>query len=448
MDYKTIRTIVAMSKSNAKPCDIAEEEYRLRIDNPATYCSGIIFDAHEIFAMCVTDLVTHMNDIANTEKAVEKAWSRLPRFAQREYLMQLIAKEVQNTNIIEGVHSTRKELSKALDAASGQNKHTRFSEFTKLFLELADSKEKSVAESVADSVADLNVKSVEKSSVKSAADSNESSTSIPQTLQDIRKIYDSIMHDELESGDTPDGEIFRSGKVSIRDGANNVVHDGDATEAEIQDHLAQMLSLMNSNEVPTLIKACMCHYVFESVHPFYDGNGRTGRFLLALQLHEQLSMPTILSLSSIIYAEKSGYYAAFSKSQELFNCNDLTMFCCTMLKYIKKAQNEVFNNIVLQLKQIIYCMNKLFKFSKKTAISKVQYEVMTILLQNKLFSYNPTPMTRKQLSEYVGNAIAEQVGERKIVSALNGLIELGMVDSIGERPIRYELSKKANEMFA
>lgn len=436
MDYKTIRTIVAMSKSNAKPCDIAEEEYCLRIDNPATYRSGIVFDAHEIFAMCVTDLVTYMNDIANTEKAVEKAWNELPRFAQREYLMQLIAKEVQNTNIIEGVHSTRKELSKALAAASEQNKHTRFSEFTKLFLELADSKEKSVAESVAD----LNVKSV--------ADSNKNGTSIPQTLQDMRKIYNSIMQGELESGDILDGEIFRKKTVSIRDGANNVVHDGDATEAEIQDHLTQMLSLMNSNKVPTLIKACMCHYAFESVHPFYDGNGRTGRFLLALQLHEQLSMPTILSLSSVIYAEKSGYYAAFSKSQELFNCNDLTMFCCTMLQYIKKAQNEVLNNIILQLKQIIYCMNKLFEFSKKTAISKVQYEVMTILLQNKLFSYNPTPMTRKQLSEYVGNAIDEQVGERKIVSALNGLIELGMVDSIGERPIRYELSKKANEMFA
>lgn len=435
MDYKTIRKIVAMSKSNAKPCDIAEEEYRLRIDNPATYRSGIVFDSHEIFATCVTDLVMHMNDISYAEKAVEKAWGRLPRFAQREYLMQLIAKEVQNTNIIEGVHSTRKELSKALDAASEQNKHTRFSEFTKLFLELADSKEKSVAESVAD----LNVESV--------ADSKESSTSIPQTLQDIRKIYNSIMQGELASGDIPDGEIFRKRKVSVRDGANNVVHDGDATEAEIQDHLTQMLSLMNGNKVPTLIKACMCHYAFESVHPFYDGNGRTGRFLLALQLHEQLSMPTILSLSSIIYAEKSGYYAAFSKAQELFNCNDLTMFCCTMLQYIKKAQNEVFDNISVQLKQIIYCMDKLFEFSKKTAISKVQREVLTILLQNKLFSYNPTPMTRKQLSEYVGNAIGEQIGERKIVSALNGLIEIEMVDSIGERPLRYELSKKANEMF-
>ncbi|PKY97229.1 Fic family protein [Gardnerella vaginalis] len=416
MDYKTIRTIVAMSKSNAKPCDIAEEEYRLRIDNPATYRSGIIFDAHEIFAMCVTDLVTCMNYIANTEKAVEKAWNELSRFAQREYLMQLIAKEVQNTNIIEGVHSTRKELSKALDAANEQNKHTRFSEFTKLFLELADS--------------------------------SECDTSIPQTLQDIRKIYDSIMQGELEANNIPDGEIFRSGKVSIRDGANNVVHDGDATEVEIQKHITELLHLMNSAEVPTLIKACMCHYAFESVHPFYDGNGRTGRFLLALQLHEQLSMPTVLSLSSIIYAEKSGYYAAFSKSQELFNCNDLTMFCCTILEYIKKAQSEVFENISVQLKHIIYCMGKLRELFPEEEISKVQREALSILLQNKLFSYNPTPMTRKQLSEYVGNAIDEKIGERKIVSALNGLIELEMVDSIGERPLRYELSKKANEMFA
>ncbi|RIY16627.1 cell filamentation protein Fic, partial [Bifidobacteriaceae bacterium WP012] len=229
---------------------------------------------------------------------------------------------------------------------------------------------------------------------------------------------------------------------------NNVVHDGDATEAEIQKHLTQMLHLMNSSDVPTLIKACMCHYAFESVHPFYDGNGRTGRFLLALQLHEQLSMPTILSLSSIIYAEKSGYYAAFSKAQELFNCNDLTMFCCTMLEYIVKAQGEVFENISVQLKHIIYCMGKLRELFPEEEISKVQREALSILLQNKLFSYNPTPMTRKQLSEYVGNSIGEQVGERKIVSALNGLIEFGMVDSIGERPIRYELSKKANEMFA
>ena len=172
MDYKTIRKIVAMSKSNAKPCDIAEEEYRLRIDNPVTYSSGIVFDAHEIFAMCVTDLVTHIDDIMRAEKIIEKAWNDLPWFAQREYLMQLIAKEVQNTNIIEGVHSTRKELSKALDAACEKNKHTRFSEFTKLFLELADS--------------------------------NECDTSIPQTLQDIRKIYDSIMQGELEASNIPD----------------------------------------------------------------------------------------------------------------------------------------------------------------------------------------------------------------------------------------------------
>ncbi len=443
MDYKSIRKIVAMSKSNAKPCNLAEEEYRLRIDNPATYRSGIVFDSHEIFAMCITDLVMRIDDIMRAEKIIEKAWNDLPRFAQREYLMQLIAKEVQNTNIIEGVHSTRKELSKALDAASEQNKHTRFSEFTKLFLELADSKEKSVSESVAD----LNVKSAAKSSIKSVADSNEIGTSIPQTLQDIRKIYNRIMQGELEAKDIPDGEIFRSGKVSIRDAADNVVHDGDATEAEIQKHLTQMLHLMNNNEVPTLIKACMCHYAFESVHPFYDGNGRTGRFLLALQLHEQLSMPTILSLSSIIYAEKSGYYAAFSKGQELFNCNDLTIFCCTMLEYVERAQIEVFDNISMQLKQIVYCLNKIFEFSKKTAIPKVQREVMAILLQNKLFSYNPNPMSRKQLSEYVSDAIDEKIGERKIVSALNGLIKLGMIDSVGKRPIRYELSKKANEMF-
>lgn len=416
MKYRTIRQVVAMSQSSKKPADIANDEYQLRLSSPSTYRSGIIFHDYELFAMCITDLVTRMNDIVDTEKFIEKAWSKLPRFAQREYLMQLIAKEMQNTNSIEGVHSTRKELTKALEAAEDQKKHTRFSEFAKLFLELADS--------------------------------DEHNTSLPQNLADIRTIYDRIMLDELDAKDAPDGEIFRTGQVNICDATGNVIHQGDVTEAEIQKHLTDMLRFMNNDEVPSLIKACMCHYAFESTHPFYDGNGRTGRFLLALQLHEQLSMPTILSLSSMIDAEKFGYYSAFSKVQEVFNCNDLTMFCYTMLEYIQKAQSDVADNITVQLKQMMYCLDKLRALSKEMVISSIQAEVLAILMQNKLFSYDPKPMTRQQLRNYVGDALDEKIGERKMLTALNGLHENGMIACEGMRPALYTLSEKSLAMFS
>jgi Fic family protein len=59
------------------------------------------------------------------------------------------------------------------------------------------------------------------------------------------------------------------------------------------------------------------HYQFETIHPFYDGNGRTGRILniLYLLLKNHLDMP-ILYLSSHIIANKTAYYALFEEVRE------------------------------------------------------------------------------------------------------------------------------------
>lgn len=58
-----------------------------------------------------------------------------------------------------------------------------------------------------------------------------------------------------------------------------------------------------------LVKMAMIHYQFESIHPFYDGNGRTGRIINILYLIQEglLTMP-ILYLSNYIIKNKSDYY--------------------------------------------------------------------------------------------------------------------------------------------
>ena len=73
----------------------------------------------------------------------------------------------------------------------------------------------------------------------------------------------------------------------------------------------------NDDNIDPLIKLAIIHYQFESIHSFYDGNGRTGRILniLYLVLTELLDTP-ILYLSKYIINNKQKYYRLFQKTRK------------------------------------------------------------------------------------------------------------------------------------
>ncbi len=85
-------------------------------------------------------------------------------------------------------------------------------------------------------------------------------------------------------------------------------------EIEIIYKLLKNLFEYLNNEESSLIKMGILHYQFESIHPFHDGNGRTGRILnvLYLLLKEYLEIP-ILYLSSYIIQNKNEYYRLLRK---------------------------------------------------------------------------------------------------------------------------------------
>jgi len=79
------------------------------------------------------------------------------------------------------------------------------------------------------------------------------------------------------------------------------------TIQKLLDNLEQYIN--EENEIDPLVNMAVIHYQFESIHPFYDGNGRTGRIIniLYLMLKDLLDVP-ILYLSSYIIQNKADYY--------------------------------------------------------------------------------------------------------------------------------------------
>jgi Fic family protein len=78
---------------------------------------------------------------------------------------------------------------------------------------------------------------------------------------------------------------------------------------ELMDNLEQYINDPDIDEYDPLVKMAIIHYQFESIHPFYDGNGRTGRIIniLYLMLNGLLDVP-VLYLSSYIIRTKQDYY--------------------------------------------------------------------------------------------------------------------------------------------
>lgn len=100
--------------------------------------------------------------------------------------------------------------------------------------------------------------------------------------------------------------------TALKDGGGQTVYTPPQDPAEIVALMSGLERFMNDDSlfpVDPLIKMALLHHQFESIHPFYDGNGRTGRILNVLYLVKEglLEIP-VLYLSSHIVQTKAVYY--------------------------------------------------------------------------------------------------------------------------------------------
>lgn len=98
--------------------------------------------------------------------------------------------------------------------------------------------------------------------------------------------------------------------TALRNALDQVVYTPPSGEGVLREKLANLEKFINEEDsIDPLIKMALLHYQFEAIHPFADGNGRTGRILLLLylKLSGLLNTPAIY-LSEYIIKNKADYY--------------------------------------------------------------------------------------------------------------------------------------------
>ena len=134
------------------------------------------------------------------------------------------------------------------------------------------------------------------------------------------------------------------GTVLKNDMTGEIVYTPPQDKAEILDLLTNFIDHFNQQDnLSPLINLAILHYQFESIHPFYDGNGRTGRILniLYLILNELIDVP-ILYLSSYIIANKPEYYRLLNQTNREGKWEEWIMF---MLKAVESTSKDTITRI-------------------------------------------------------------------------------------------------------
>lgn len=129
-----------------------------------------------------------------------------------------------------------------------------------------------------------------------------------------------------------------------------VIYTPPCCEDVIREKLESLENFINDDEdkgFDPLIKMALIHYQFESIHPFLDGNGRTGRILNVLYLVQQGLLPQpVLYLSSYINANKTVYYRLLREVTENDNWKDWVMFLLTSVRETALSTSQKIRNIL------------------------------------------------------------------------------------------------------
>ena len=372
-----------------------EEEYIKRIENPFTFITDLkinpIKRGNKIFEkeynLFYVNLLEHTllqeKIMENSEKIISLSNpNKFSQIAIKEIINKILSNELDKTNKIEGIETIKSEI----------------------YSSLKDDKKSSKKNNKLEGI------------IKKYKDIMEKNFKDPQhidSLSSFRKIYDEMFEDFEKSGNYKlDGKYFRKDTVKVINGLGNTIHIGINGEEAIEKNMENLIQFMNRKDIPFLVKASITHFFFEYIHPFYNGNGRFGRYLLSLYLARKLDILTAFSLSYSISKNLDDYYKSFVEVEDVNNYGEITFFVENILKTIKSGQEmiiELLNDSVMKFKHSMEILNELTK-----DLSEKENIMLQIYLQNYLFN-DFEEITNAELSYIIGDLTQQTINLMELI---------------------------------
>ncbi|WP_288520255.1 Fic family protein [uncultured Holdemanella sp.] len=330
---------------------------------------GFIFNTNEITKLLVK--------IYKTINKINLLRTHLPNIAINSYIIKSLKDEIALTNEIEGVRSTRKEIEDAIDSIKN-DKSARFKGLVDKYFKL-----------ISNEIIPLN------------------------NCEDIRTIYDALVLPEIEKENLPDGILFRKEPVQVVSATQKEKHRGIMPESKIIESLDLCLDFLKSDDIDSLIKISAFHYLFGYIHPFYDGNGRTSRFISSYLIKNELDVLLALKLSYTVKNNINKYYKAFDVCNDRKNKGDITFFVVTFLELLSQASDDLYTKIADLNDQLNYYNNIINTLVNEKVLNDKQAKCIFILCQNRLF--DDTYMNMNTLTELLEKS---DTTTRKILKSL------------------------------
>jgi Fic family protein len=133
---------------------------------------------------------------------------------------------------------------------------------------------------------------------------------LPLSLRLIREMHEKLMQGVRGSHARPGQFRTTQNWIGIAGCTVHAAKYVPPVPEELAECLKQFEEFLHNRSLPPLIHIALCHYQFEAIHPFLDGNGRIGRLLITLLLMQHKLLPSpFLYLSAFFEATRDEYYA-------------------------------------------------------------------------------------------------------------------------------------------